>query len=377
MERTINLIRIWNIPIGIHPSWFLIFGLVTWSLASGYFPAEYPQLSTPVYWLLGIITSLLFFGSVLVHELAHALVALRNNVPVRQITLFIFGGAAYISEEPSRPGVEFRIAAAGPLASFALAVLFEALFLLDQAVPLLAAPSVWLARINLMLALFNLIPGFPLDGGRMLRAAVWHWTGSFQRATVVASSVGQVVALGFSAWGIFTMLSGNFFNGLWLVFIGWFLQNAIAANYAQTNTRYLLQDVLVSQAMNTQIARIAPLTSLQTLIDTQVLMGGQRVFIVEGDDFPEALLTLDDIKAVTPSQRPFTTARQVARPIARLETIAPDMKLMDALTRLGESGQTHLPVVDQGRLVGLLSREDVARLLEVRAQLNLTTEQPA
>ncbi len=374
MERTITLLRLWNIPIGIHPSWFLIFGLVTWSLATGYFPAEYPQLSAPVYWTLGVITSLLFFGSVLVHELAHALVALRNGVPVRQITLFIFGGAAYISEEPSRPGVEFRIAVAGPLASFALAAAFELLFLLDHAVPLLAAPSVWLARINLILALFNLIPGFPLDGGRMLRAAIWYWTGSFQRATVIASGIGQIVALGFSAWGIFTLLTGSLFNGLWLIFIGWFLQNAIAANYAQTNTRYLLQDVRVAQAMNTAYPRIAPLTPLQTLIDTQILTSGQRVFVVGSGDEPEALLTIAEIRDVPPAQRPFTTAGQIALPLSRLETIPPEMKLMDALSRLGQTGQVYIPVVAHGRLVGLLSREDVTRLLEVRAQLNIQPE---
>lgn len=373
MERTITLLRLWNIPIGVHPSWFLIFGLVTWSLATGYFPAEYPQLNLQAYWALGLLTSLLFFGSVLVHELAHALVALRNGVPVRQITLFIFGGAAYISEEPTKPGVEFRIAIAGPLASFALAGAFELLFLLDNAIPLLAAPSVWLARINLILALFNLIPGFPLDGGRMLRAAIWHWTGSFQRATLIASGIGQVVALGFSAWGIFTLLTGSIFNGLWLIFIGWFLQNAIAANYAQTSTRYLLHDVRVAQAMNTGFPRVTSLTSLQTLIDTQILTSGQRVFVVTNGDGIEGLLTINEIKDVPAAQRPLTTVGQIAVPLDRLEAVPPEMKLMDVLGRLGQAG-VYIPVMEQGRLVGLLSREDVTRLLEVRAQLNVRME---
>ncbi|NPV67052.1 MAG: site-2 protease family protein [Anaerolineae bacterium] len=373
MERTITLLRLWNIPIGVHPSWFLIFGLVTWSLATGYFPAEYPQLSLQAHWALGLLTSLLFFGSVLVHELAHALVALRNGVPVQQITLFIFGGAAYISEEPTKPGVEFRIAIAGPLASFALAGAFELLFLIDHAIPLLAAPSVWLARINLILALFNLIPGFPLDGGRMLRAAIWHWTGSFQRATLIASGIGQVVALGFSAWGIFTLLTGSIFNGLWLIFIGWFLQNAIAANYAQTSTRYLLHDVRVAQAMNTGFPRVTPLTSLQTLIDTQILTSGQRVFVVTNGDGIEGLLTINEIKDVPAAQRPLTTVGQIAVPLDRLEAVPPEMKLMDVLGRLGQAG-VYIPVMEQGRLVGLLSREDVTRLLEVRAQLNVRME---
>lgn len=169
MNTSIKLGRIRGIPIGLHYSWFLIFGLVTWSLAAGYFPGEYSDLSTSIYWILGALTSTLFFGSVLVHELAHALVALRNKVPVRAINLFIFGGVAELTREPPSAGAEFRIAIAGPLASLGLAALFGSLHLLAQDSPLLAAPSIWLARINLLLALFNMIPGFPLDGGRVLQ----------------------------------------------------------------------------------------------------------------------------------------------------------------------------------------------------------------
>jgi Zn-dependent protease len=162
MAATVKLGRIWGIPIGLHFSWFLIFGLVSWSLAVGYFPEEYPGLATPVYWILGAVTSILFFASVLVHELAHAFVALRNKLPVRAINLFIFGGVAELTQEPRSAGAEFRIAIAGPVASLGLAALFGGLYLLDQHIPLLAAPSIWLARINLLLALFNMIPGFPL-----------------------------------------------------------------------------------------------------------------------------------------------------------------------------------------------------------------------
>ena len=172
MDASIKLGRIWNIPIGLHPSWFIIFALLTWSLATGYFPREFGGLSTAAHVLLGLVTTLLFFASVLAHELGHSFIALRNRIPVTRITLFIFGGVAQIAEEPKSPGAEFRIAIAGPLVSLSLAGLFGITYLLDQRIPYLAAPSAYLLRINLILALFNLIPGFPLDGGRVLRAIV-------------------------------------------------------------------------------------------------------------------------------------------------------------------------------------------------------------
>jgi len=264
MAANVKLGRIFGIPLELHPSWFLIFGLVTWSLAIGYFPVEYPTLPMVAYWMLGAATSLLFFGSVLIHELGHSVVALRNQVPVRRIILFIFGGVAQIGREPPDAGTEFRIAIAGPLSSLGLAAGFAGLWWLDQAIPYLDAPSVWLMRINLLLAFFNLIPGFPLDGGRILRAVIWHFTGNFYRATQVAVFTGQLAAFGFISLGILIILTGYWLNGLWLVFIGWFLQNAAAASYAQTSLQESLRDVTVAQAMT----RDCPLVSLRYLSAT-------------------------------------------------------------------------------------------------------------
>ena len=215
MNASLRLGKIWGIPIGLHTSWFLIFGLLTWSLAMGYFPEEYPELTGLTHLVLGVLTSLLFFGSVLAHELGHAFVALRNKIPVKSINLFIFGGVAQIGQEPTTPSAEFRIAIAGPLVSVGLAVLFGAIWWLDQNIPVLAAPSVYLMRINLILAAFNLIPGFPLDGGRVLRAIAWWVLKSFQRATQLAAFSGQLVAFGFIAVGVFAIFNGPLFNGLW------------------------------------------------------------------------------------------------------------------------------------------------------------------
>jgi Zn-dependent protease/predicted transcriptional regulator len=377
MPNSIKIGRIWDIPIGLHPSWFLIFALVTWSLASGYFPAEYPELAPAVYWVLGLVTSLLFFGSVLVHELAHAFVARRNGLPVEGITLFIFGGAAYIGKEPGSPGAEFRIAAAGPLASFGLAIAFEALFLLDQQIPILAAPSVWLARINLILAVFNLIPGFPLDGGRMLRAAVWRLTGSFYRATQIASAAGQVVALGFNIFGIALIVFGNFFDGLWLIFIGWFLQNAVAANLAQSSVQHLLSDAVVSQAMTPRFRQVDPLMPVQRLVNEQVLNEGHSFFVVQEDDRLVGALTLDAINAVPQRQWPFKTVNQVMLPADRLATLSPETRLLDALQTMEKDKQTHMLVTDNGEIVGVLGRDEIMQLVRVRAQLGSNMEAAA
>ncbi len=369
MMNHIKVGRIREVPIGVHPSWFLIFALVTWSLASGYFPQEYPDLSVLAYWLMGLVTSLLFFGSVLVHELAHAFVAQRNGIPVEGITLFIFGGVASISEEPPSARVEFQVAIAGPLASLGLAIFFEALFLLDQQIPLLAAPSVWLARINLMLALFNMIPGFPLDGGRVLRAGLWQLTGNFYRATQIASGAGQLVALGFNVVGIFVMVTGSLFNGLWLIFISWFLQNAIAANLSQTSVRYLLQDVTVAQAMETQYRQVEPLMSLQRLVDEQVMGAGRSFFVVSGPQGVEGVLTLEAIKSLPSRQWPFKTVGQVMLPLERLPAVAPEDGLLDALRTMEKHNLKHLPVLDGGQVAGVLDREAILQLVQVRARL--------
>lgn len=377
MTNHVQLGRIWGIPIGIHISWFLIFGLVTWSLASGYFPQEYPELTGGVYWLLGLVTSLLFFASVLVHELAHAFVARRNGIPVEGITLFIFGGAASIGEEPQSPGAEFRIAVAGPLASLALAVGFEALFLLDQQIPVLAAPSIWLARINLFLALFNLIPGFPLDGGRMLRAAIWQFTGNFYRATRIASSAGQVVSLGFNVVGVGMIVFGSFFNGLWLIFIGWFLQNAIASNLAQTNVQHLLRDSVVAQVMTPGIRQVNHLTPLQRLVEEQVLGEGQTFFVVQSDDQTEGVIMLETIKTVPQRQWPFMTAAQVMQPADRLDTLSPNTKLLDALQMMDKAELSHMLVRDNDAIVGVLARDEIIQLVQVRAQMETQLEAAA
>jgi Zn-dependent protease/CBS domain-containing protein len=371
MEASVKLGRIWGIPIGLHTSWFIIFALITWSLATGYFPTEYPQLSQATHWLLGVLTSGLFFGSVLAHELGHSYLALRYGIPVKSITLFIFGGVAQIGAEPRSPKQEFWIAVAGPIVSLSLALIFGALFLLDRGIALLAAPSLYLMRINGLLALFNLIPGFPLDGGRVLRAIAWKLSGNFQKATRIASFSGQAVAFGFIGLGLFTLLSDNFFNGLWLVFIGWFLQNAAASVLSQVNLEQSLQGVKVAQVMSEECPKVSSGTPLDALVEEQILRTGQRCFYVADDGDLEGLLTLQDISQVPRQSWSLTTVGQAMVPIKRLVWVEPNMELIKALQSMDQARVAQVPVLDQGKLVGVLTREQIIQTLRARAELGV------
>lgn len=379
METSIKLGRIWNIPIGLHVSWFLIFGLVTWSLAVGYFPEEYPQLAAPTHWILGAVTSIFFFVSVLLHELGHAFVALRHGIPVSAITLFIFGGVAQIEKQPPTPGVEFRIAIAGPIVSLLLAGLFGILWLLDHNIPWLAAPSAWIERINLALALFNLLPGFPLDGGRVLRAAIWRYTGDFRRATRSAAFVGQLTAFAFIGIGVFAILRGSFFNGLWLAFIGWFLQNAAATSYAQSNMQQALEGLSVEQVMARHWPQVPSKFPLSRLVEERVLRGGPRYYFVERDGFgqegndsrPYGMLSLADVIQMPRQSWALTPADQAMIPWERLISVRPAMPLLEALQIMDDANVAQVPVIDNDELVGVLSRDQVLHYVRLRSELGM------
>ena len=371
MTASLRIAKIWGIPIGLHWSWFIIFALVTFSLSAGMFPRDYPGLSPAAYWTLGVVTSLLFFASVLLHELGHAALALRYGVPMREINLFIFGGVAVMTKESPSAKAEFWIAIAGPVVSLLLAAGFGLIWLVSGDYVYLAAPVYWLAWINFTLAVFNLIPGFPLDGGRILRAIVWHFNGSLHRATQIASTVGQVVAFGFIAWGVFTMFSGSFSGGLWIAFIGWFLQNAAAATLAQSNLEQSLKDVTVSRVMALDYPRIPVGLKLQKLVDDYLLRGEGRYFIVFDGDEPRGLVTLNEITAAPRENWANITAGQVMIPNENLVNVAPRTELLTALQMMDEAGVAQVPVVEKGQIIGILSREQILRYISLRHSLGL------
>jgi Zn-dependent protease len=366
-----EVVEIWGIPIRVHFSWLLVFGLVTWSLAAGYFPHEYPGWAARAYWAVGAVTALVFFASILVHELGHSWVALRNGIPIRSITLFVFGGVAQIAREPGAPGVELRIAIAGPATSFLLAGLFAGIWQVVHDVPILAAPAIWLARINFMVAAFNLIPGFPLDGGRLLRALVWRWTGSLRRASEAASFLGQLVAFAFIGWGIFTVLGGDVIGGMWIAFIGWFLQNAAAASRAEANLREMLRDVTVGHAMTRDCRRVERGASLDRIVHEEVLGAGRRCFVVTEDGRLVGLLTLHEIKAVPKERWAVVTVGEVMTPAEKVTAVDPKTDLLTALETMDDANVAQMPVVEAGELLGMIGREQVLHYVRVRGELGM------
>ncbi len=371
MDTSLKLGTIWGIPIGVHASWFLVFFLLVWSLSIGYFPEEYPRLSPMVHLILALVTSLLFFASVLGHELGHSFVALKENIPVRSVTLFIFGGVAHIGQEPRSPGAEFRIAIAGPLTSLLFSLLFGAIWLISREVHLLAAPVIYLMRINLILASFNMIPGFPLDGGRVLRAIVWWLTKSFTRATRIASLSGQFIAFGFIAVGVYQIFSGQLMDGLWLAFIGWFLQNAAATTFSQLNMQEALRGVTVSQAMSRDCVEIPSLTPLSQLIEERILSGGQRCFYISDEGQLRGMLTLRDITKVPQPQWRFTTVGEAMVPLSQLIQVNPWTELLAALQLMDNHNIAQVPVIENDQLVGTLTREQVMHYIRLRAELGI------
>jgi len=370
MTASFRLGTIWGIPIGLHWSLLLVFGLLTWSLAGSYFPAEYPGLTPGLRLGLAAFTGVLFFASILLHELGHARVALREGIPVKGITLFIFGGVAEIGAPTKTPGAEFRIAVGGPLVSLALFALFQLLTLLDQGIDVLAAPSGWLARINLMLLLFNLIPGYPLDGGRILRAVVWHLSGSEKTGWRTAMVSGQIVSFGFMGVGAFQILQGDAANGIWLIFIGWFLQNATAAEQTAKTVTNQLAGATVRQAMAmTDEPRVPGRMKVRQLIDDHVLTHGQNYFLVVDEEIPRGVVTLTQVTQVPRDKWDWTSVSDVMTPWASLSRVEARTDLLDALRTMETGKLSHMPVVEQDRLVGLLTREEIIRFLRLRAEL--------
>lgn len=368
MESNIKLGRIRGIPIGLHWSWFLIFIMLGWSLATTNYPRGYPGLTPTLYWGLGFFSSAMLFASVLAHELGHSWVALRNNIAVRRITLFIFGGVAQIESEPDTPGKEFRITLAGPLVSFALSALFGAVYWLAQPIVVIAAPARWLAEINLTLALFNLIPGFPLDGGRILRSIIWAFTRSFQKATRAASLVGQLVAIGFIGFGFFSILNRDLSNGLWLVFIGWFLNNAARAAMQSAELQQALSSTRVTDLMDRRVDQVASDLTLDNLVQEKVVSGGNRSFLVSERNQPVGLITIRDIVAVPRADWPRTLVSQIMKPWEKLISVTPNTGLANVLRAMEISRQAFVPVVENNHLAGLLSRDQIMQYLRSRQE---------
>jgi Zn-dependent protease/predicted transcriptional regulator len=383
----LRLGRIAGIEVVMDWSLLIIFVLILVSLAGGVFPSWHPNWSPGLTWLTALGAAILFFISVLLHELSHALVGRRFGVSIRRITLFMFGGMAHMENEPPSWRAELMMALAGPLMSFALGILFgslasliagpieldpedpgRALSALGPAATLLA----WLAPINIILGAFNLVPGFPLDGGRVLRAIMWGVTGDFLLATRRASRAGQVIAWLLMAIG-FLMIIGlrvPFFgtglvSGLWLIFIGWFLNNAALLSYRQLIVRESLEGVPVSRLMQTRFTRVDPDMRISTLLDEHVMASGQRAFPVEQAGRLVGMVCVRDLHKRSRDAWDATTVREIMTPAEQLAIVSPQDDAFDVLALLGQRDLNQLPVVEDGRLLGLIRREDILKWLSL------------
>ena len=368
MGNSLAIGRLFGIPLRLHYSWFVIFALVTISLSWEYFPANYPRWSDGEYWLLGIATSLLFFASVIGHELAHSVVSTINGVPVRSITLFIFGGVARISREATSPRAELAMALAGPLCSLLLSGIFGLIwFLLRDVSEPLGALGFWLAWINLLLAMFNLIPGFPLDGGRVFRSIIWQVTGNYKKATRIASTTGRGVAYVFIGGGIAIMLFlGDWFGGLWLAFIGWFLNNAASTSYHQAMLREALQGLTARDVMTSNCPSVPPHLTLAQLVRGYAMPGGQRCFLVADESRLEGILTLGNIEAVPQPRWETTTVDKAMTRVDELKMADSREDAVNLLERMYEEDIDQLPVVNEGRVIGIIARDSLVRFIRTR-----------
>lgn len=393
MNRGLRIGQIFGINIYIDASWVLIFLLVIWSLASGLFPAWHPEWGAGLRWGVALVASLLFFCSILLHELSHSVVAKARGLPVRRITLFLFGGVSNIEREPPTPKTEFLMAVVGPLTSIVLGIIFLALARIGvtSSERMLETPRevmlelgpvatllLWLGPINIFLGIFNLLPGFPLDGGRVLRSILWQATGSLQRATRWATGVGRVIGWLFILTGIamafgarVPIFGTGFVSGLWLVFIGWFLSNAATASYQQTIIHNLLEDVPVSRLMRANVPTVAPNLTISTLVYEHVMGTDEQAFPVVENEQMIGLVCLEDIRRVPRDQWDHLTVGDIMTRAGQLDVVAAREDASEALEKLTRRDVRQIPVVDNGHLVGLLRRRDILKWLDVQSSAEL------
>jgi Zn-dependent protease/CBS domain-containing protein len=365
MNATLTLFSIRGIPVRVHASWLAVYGLIAWSLAVGYFPQALPELRQATHWVSGLVAALLLFVSVFLHELSHSLMALRLGIPVSGITLHIFGGVSELSREPDRPQSELAIAIIGPLTSFAIAA---AVLLLGALVPVgavVGAVMQYLALVNVVVGVFNLVPGFPLDGGRVLRAALWKTKGDLAWATRIASGAGSIFGLVLMGLGVWRALGGEFLGGLWFVVIGLFLRQASTASYQQLMIRRALGGRTVADVMAREVVHVAPELTVETLVNDYFWRHHVSSFPVVDDGRPLGLIGIRDLGRLPRERWPESHVREVMRPLTDTLVASPQESLWLALEKVSRNGIGRLAVVDRGRLAGYLSVKDIMHVLTV------------
>lgn len=372
--RKFELFHLFGFPIRVDSSWFFVVILISWSLATGLFPERLPERGETVYWTMGAIGAVGLFASVVLHELGHALVARRFEVPIRGITLFIFGGVAEMEEEPRNPGAEFWVAIAGPVVSLGLGVLG---FLV------LAAPGPgategpirtvlrYLAEINVLLLVFNLVPAFPLDGGRVLRAALWHWKDDLRWATRRTSAIGSGFGLLLLGLGIFSLLSGQFVAGLWWLVLGLFLRNAAQMSYRQLLIRRVLEGEPVERFMQPDPVTVSRAIPVEELVEEYVYRHHHKMYPVVDGERLVGCVTTRSVRELPREDWATTSVGAITEAVDECNSLRPRDDAMQALARMGRSGTSRfLVVAEDGRLAGILALKDLLRFFGAKLELD-------
>jgi Zn-dependent protease/CBS domain-containing protein len=362
-DKHISLGKVIGIPINLDYSWFLVLLLLTWMLAQSYFPQEFKHWSQFSYWSIGLVTSILFFLSILLHELGHSIVARKYKIKVKRITLFIFGGVAEITSEPPKSTAEFWIAIAGPIASFLLAGIFYLLEHLFAGNNYLVAPFRYLAFINFILAVFNLIPGFPLDGGRVLRSIVWAITKNLKKATTIAANVGRFFGYFFILLGVLQIFQNNFIDGIWIAFIGWFLESAAISQIQRQALDELLFGHKVSEAMSVDFGIVHSDSSIQEIIDNHFIGANRRSLLVKDDNKIIGYVTPSKIASISSNDRQNKTVNEIMIPINAVAKVKSDEPLLDALKEIEQSEVNEVPVVEGDNFVGVLNQNSIFKFI--------------
>jgi Zn-dependent protease/predicted transcriptional regulator len=364
---SLKIATIMGIPIRVHFSWLIIFGLITWSLSTFYFPKAAPKLPGLSYWISGITAALLLFVSVALHELSHSFIAMRYGQSIVSITLFIFGGVAQMKGEPDHPMAEFKMAIAGPLSSFLLSGIFFVFYNMVTG-QVEKALFQYLSYINLVVAVFNLIPGFPMDGGRVVRAYLWKKTNDFYYATRKASNYGQKIALFFITFGLFSIFVG-FPGGLWLMLIGWFLHTASQTSYQQASLQETLSRVKVKDIMVRDIVFIPQDTTVDAAVNEYFLKYGYGGFpVVEGGNFL-GFLTLKDIRNVRKERWKETRVSEIFTPHDKRWELSQNESAIKSLELMISEDTGRLPVTEEGKLIGLITRNGIARYVKIMSEI--------
>jgi Zn-dependent protease/CBS domain-containing protein len=360
-----------GIPIILHYTWFFALILITWTLAVWYLPTQYPGLSVSTYWIIGAISAFLLLISVLIHEISHSYIAIKNNLPTSRIVLFIFGGVSQITEEPNDPETEFKVSVVGPLTSYFLAIIFGIIWYILKQIDLnqaILAPFNYLMIINGMLGTFNLLPAFPLDGGRLLRAGLWKRTKNLVKATAIATRVGIAFSYSFMVAGFIFMVFGAFINGIWLIFIGLFLKNGSESSMKQTIIGDALAGFKVSDVMTKEVHTIDKENTVNNVIETflEYKHGG---FPVVYNGKLVGFVTIQDVKKVPKENWEDIQIEQIMTPKDKLVTTTLNESVLDVMTKMSKYKIGRLPIVENGELLGIISRSDVMHIVKTKTEL--------